>query len=486
MTSLAFYLTATVLLAQSTVAFNCSTLPVYVDIHRRAVHDSPVFQYGSFIGVGSQAQNQSLWPSLSQNHISFAGANYCNKNGTVDVECTKHTGGTFNPEDSTTFINMKNFQSLDKNSNQSFVGTFGQDDVHLYTHYFETDGASQTLLPNSTIEIATSGSIQKPSIVGMGLDSTVLQDLVTNNLIAGKTYSLYIGQGFERASGLVNGSNVFGGYDSGRFTGQVHQYDMKEANLNPMTVTVKDIYISDPNGANVSLFDTAAFPSMTSQPAQFEAQITTDQYPLSLPYQITQNFISHLNAEEDNYWGDHSLKLKDAFSGSLSIVLDDGFTVTIPSEVLSNVSNITPIQSRPNKTDDQPFLLSAAFLTQVYLMADFEARQFYLAQAIQKNNVVMPQTFCPRSIPVAYQRPKQSKWVSQGLVGAVIGGVIGGIGILAFLWCFILGYKRRRAEKKAEARQMEEGRKAKFAQMDIEEFDPPPKANKKPSFWKKG
>lgn len=331
--------------------------------------------------------------------------------------------------------------------------------------------------------MATEGSIT-PGIVGIGQSSTVMGSLYSKDLIAGKTYSLYIGQGFDRAGGAVNGSNTFGGYDAGRFKGKVHQYTMNQVNMNPMTVRVKDIVITenpnDPN-TNTSLFGDSKEP--------FEAQITTDQYPLSLPYDITQNFISKLGAKQDNYWGDNSLKLENPFNGTLSIVLEDGFTVTIPSEVLSNKSGITPIQDRA-KDSTAPFYLSTAFLTQVYLMADFETYQFYLAEAVQKNNAVMPQTFCPKTIPAPYVKPKQNAWVQQGLIGAVIGGVLGGMGIGICAYCFVLGCRRRRAEKMVE-RELERGRKeAKMAQFHVEEapeFDGPPKTPKTstPFFFKK-
>jgi hypothetical protein len=255
----------------------------------------------------------------------------------------------------------------------------------------------------------------------VGPSSTLLQDLAGREMITGKTYSLYIGQGFDRAGGKVNGSNVFGGYDSGRFTGTPHQYPMNMNSVSPMNVRIKDIVITQTeSGANQSLFDTKAFPDMESTPQTFEAQITTEQFPLSLPYQITQNFISASSAQKDNYWGDNSLKAASNFNATLTIVLEDGFTITIPPEVLRNASDITPIQSR-DKSDNSPFRLGSAFLGQVYLMADFDSSAFFLAPAVQKNNMVMPVTFCPRSVPVAYSRPKQSQWVSQGLIGAVIG-----------------------------------------------------------------
>src|SRR5262249_1688114 len=150
-------------------------------------------------------------------------------------------------------------------ANLTFSG-FAQDTIRLYTHYFETDGASQTLVPDSVIEIAQSGS-QKPARVGIGSSSTLMQSLTTQNIIAGKTYSLYIGQGFDRAGGMVNGSNVFGGYDSGRFTGTPHQYPMNNANSHPMSVQIKDITITNSkDNSNVSLFDPAVF-NMKSRPS---------------------------------------------------------------------------------------------------------------------------------------------------------------------------------------------------------------------------
>ncbi|KAH7079724.1 aspartic peptidase domain-containing protein [Paraphoma chrysanthemicola] len=483
MAPLALYLSATVLFAQSTLAFNCSKKPIYVDIHRRAVHDSPVFQYGSFIGLGTPAQNQSLWPSITQNHTSFASHEYCQGNSTLK-NCDSSTGGFYKNEDSTSFVAQPNLQSLDRGNN--ITGFFGQESLRLYTHYFETEGASQTLIENSIVEVATQGSII-PGRLGMGSSSTVLRDLAAKDMIAGKTYSLYIGQGFDRAGGLVNGSNVFGGYDSGRFTGAVNRYTMNIANTNAMSVRIKDIVITGSNdNSNVSLFDSSVFTEMKSAPPVFEAQITTEQFPFSFPYQITRNFIAHLGAQKDNTWGDNSLKLKNAFNGTLSIVLEDGFTVTLPPEVLMNASNITPVQDRPEDSK-LPFTLGTAFLGQVYLMADYETNNFFLAKAIQKNNMVMPVSFCPKATPAPYQSPKQTNWTRQGLVGAVVGGVIGGMGALAALYCLWVVWTRKKDERRLK-KELKRNSRMKMEQLDVEEapsFDPPPSKASKAAFWKK-
>jgi hypothetical protein len=383
-------------------------------------------------------------------------------------------------------VSQPNTQTLDPSGNSTFKGFFGQDIIRLYTHYFETDAASATLLENSTIEVATQGAII-PSRVGVGSSSTLLRDLAARDLIAGKTYSLYIGQGFDRAGGVVNGSNVFGGYDSGRFTGTPSKYPMNIANVNPMSVGIKDIIITDSkDNSNVSLFDNKVFTDMKAPAAAFEAQITTEQFPLSLPYQITKNFIARLGAQQDNRWGDNSLKLKNAFNGTMTVVLEDGFTVTFPPEVLMNASNITPVEDRPEDSK-KPFMLGSAFLGQVYLMADYESDNFFLAQAVQKNNMVMPVTFCPKTTPVAYERPQQSNWQKQGLIGAVIGGVIGGLAALAALYCLWVSLLRRKDERRLH-RELEKNRQSKMAQFDVEEvpaFDPPPSKASKVMFWKK-
>lgn len=367
-----------------------------------------------------------------------------------------------------------------------FSGFFGSESLRVYTHFFETEGASQTLVENSTIQVATQGSIT-PARVGVGSSSTLLRDLAARDIIAGKTYSLYIGQGFERAGGVVNGSNVFGGYDSGRFTGTPHSYAMNLANPHPMSVRIKDVIITDSkDNSNVSLFDNTVFTEMKSRAADFEAQITTEQFPISMPYQLTRNFIARLGAEKDNTWGDNSLRLKNAFNGTLSIVLEDGFTVTFPPEVLMNASQITPVQDRAEDSKT-PFYLGSAFLGQVYLMADYETNNFFLAQAVQKNNRVMPVTFCPKTTPEPYQRPNQSEWQRQGLIGAVIGGVIGGMGTIAALYCLWIVWLRRKDSRKLK-KELKKNQQMKMEQMDIEEaptFDPPPSKAPKAFFWKK-
>lgn len=253
---------------------------------------------------------------------------------------------------------------------------------------------------------------------------------------------------------------------------------MKISNANAMTVNIKNIILTNAkDNSNISLFDPAVFPDMKTRPDAFEAQITTEQFPLSLPYQITKNFVARTGAEKDNTWGDNSLRMKNPYNGTLTIVLDDDFSVTLPPNVLMNASNITPIQDRAEDSKT-PFYLGAAFLAQVYLMANYETNEFFLAKAVQKNNIVMPVTFCPKSSdpPLAYTSPVQSEWEKQGLIGAVVGGVLGGMGVIAAMYCLWVVWMRKKDHRKLR-KELKKNKEAKMAQFEVEEvpaFDPPP------------
>lgn len=83
-------------LAQVVSSFNCSIPPIYVDIHKRAVHDSEVMQYGLFVGLGTPSQNFSMWPSLVHNETTFASDDFCTSSS--PPTCVDNTHGEFQTE----------------------------------------------------------------------------------------------------------------------------------------------------------------------------------------------------------------------------------------------------------------------------------------------------------------------------------------------------------------------------------------------------
>jgi len=340
---------------------------------------------------------------------------------------------------SLTWNQSSDYQDTDL-QNAFATGVSGTDNLHMYTHFFVIDPAFEHLVPGSDVEFANGGDIS-PGIVGLGSSSTILQRMYDLGLITARVHSIYIGSGMDRASGVVNGSHVFGGYDSGRFLTPVHTYAMDLTSDEYLPVTVSNVVLDDPSNANLRNI------SIMNGTAPFQAKLTTDQYPLSLPYAITQAFASHTSAVPSNS-SDRSLQITQPFNGTLTITLSDNFTITLPPEVVYNVSGLSPIAANDNPTDNQPFYLSVAWLGQVYLMLDLEASQFHLAQVIPKNAYVMPKTWCPSSTPVPYDyanpNPGVSDFMAKGLIGAVIGGVIGGSAVLTAIVAGLFYWRRHK------------------------------------------
>jgi hypothetical protein len=75
----------------------CSIVPIYVDFHDRAVDGGINIQYGLFSGIGSPlSQNQSIWPSLSNNETTVASLDYCSNSPFAD--CLDHAHGFYSPD----------------------------------------------------------------------------------------------------------------------------------------------------------------------------------------------------------------------------------------------------------------------------------------------------------------------------------------------------------------------------------------------------
>jgi len=294
------------------------------------------------------------------------------------------------------------------------------------------------------VMVAQTGST-RPGILGIGSASTILNTLFDAGLIAARTYSLYIGTGFARAGGDAIGSNVFGGYDSGRFEKPVYTYDLNYRSPDYLSVNVSDVIIddfSDPTKQRLSLMGDETF----------KAQITTDQYPMRLPFEITRRFIAAMGAVPANN-GDNSLKLNRPFNGSMTIFISGGFNVTFSPEALFNASGLSPIENTPRNYTG-PFYLSTAWLTQVYLSLDFHADQFHVARAIPHAPYIIPRPLCPGSFPVAYSYsgPEVSFFNRNGLIGAIIGGVVGGIAVLMLCCVLFVLWRRRRQVRAQEER----------------------------------
>lgn len=316
------------------------------------------------------------------------------------------------------------------------MGFFGYDVLHFFTHYIVTSPAWVHNVSDTPIRVLTSGD-QTPGMLGLGPKSSAIQRLYDVGLIASRTVSLFLGTSFQRAGGFWNGSITFGGYDASRFQGKVYEYDMNLQSGNPFQVRVANITLDDPTGLqrNVQLVTD-----------EFDAQISTDQYDFTLPSEVTSAFARAV-AADPTVPLNGSLQATKPFNGTMTIALTNGFSVSLPAEVVTNTSGITPVAASTSNTSSIP-VLGGAWLSAVYLMADYETSVFYLAQSVQKEAWIEPRAFCPGDTPEEYEPPHVSSFIRHGLAGALVGAIIGGgfVGFVAFF--FIARWKYRRDERK--------------------------------------
>jgi len=334
----------------------------------------------------------------------------------------------------------------------------GTDILQIYTHYFDPSPPSLTSVLSYPANILSNYSsptnpfFGPAGLLGLGPDSTVLNRLYNSHLISSRSYGLYLGTAYPRAGGAINGSLTLGGYDAGRFEtldGFSSDWSMVDdvSNTLKLNVHVSQISLTFFNGSNttINLVDSS-----------FHAEITTSQYPLTLPKSVTQKFASALSATPSNN-DDNSLRTAEPFNGNLTVTLSDGFTISFPPEWVSNASNISPISADPltsssDESNDDTFLLGTSFLSYLYLTVNYDSNtpQFNLFHALPDAPYVYTTTMCPNVVPTPYTAPSLSRFAGSGAAGAIVGGVIGGIavtltGLVLLRHCLRWKARRRKA-----------------------------------------
>lgn len=407
------------------------------------------FSYGLFIGVGVNSQNQSLWPSVIFNETRIASNDFC-ASVTPPAHCgdPRYTHGHYGADVSSSWQPLPQYSALDTlSSDVNYNITYGQDRLNLFTHYFDPSPASNHPLPNHPITVLSDATAVDDvffdsGALGLGSSSTAIKQLIDQGRINRNVVGMYLGTAYPRAGGTQNGSIVIGGYDSGRFLGEPHKYPIGQTSspaVSPLKIHVKQLSLVTEDGTTI--------PFVTDD--GFDGHISTHQYPMELPHDTISALSTAINASPSNN-DEGSLKTSQPFKGNLTITLDDGYEITFPPEWISNASNLTPFSAITLDTDNKtigvsrPLIFGAAFLHHLYMTIDYDESSFYLADAKVFDNYVQPQSLCAGQAPVAMAQPHIAKFVQMGLIGAILGGLIGGTAIISVIYF----YFRRRAQYK--------------------------------------
>ena len=354
-------------------------------------------------------------------------------------------------------------QSLDSTSSSN--STLGTDTLHLYTHFFEENGASDTSVPGLPITVldsppssATINSSEPPlssifSTVGLGPTSTLLQALYSQGKISSRSFGLYLGQAqlplpssenIAEVAWSVNGSLTLGGYDSARFADPVTSFPLQEPSDGPTTlkVQINSLNLSIDNNQNKGPADLLPSNLTSGASSGIPAYISASSAPLVLPPAVLSNVESSISGLPSTT----SLKLSLSLSSSSGPAI---YTIPFTPADLTNLI-------KPSASDSAPSLLGLPFLSATYLIVSYDSATFYLAPVIPSAPYIIPQTVCPKATPTRYVPPSGHGFSKQGLVGAILGGIIAGIAITGVAICSARSWRRRRAEKQVRFRLGEE------------------------------
>ncbi|KAK8848342.1 aspartic peptidase domain-containing protein [Apiospora arundinis] len=326
--------------------------------------------------------------------------------------------------------------------------------------------------------------------LGLGANSTLLNQLVAMGRIRSRTWSIFWGRMWN--SRPLDGSVVLGGYDRDKTIGanytQRLDYSDTTGCWTGMKVTVLDIQIITRDGKSSSLF-----PPNYSLPVYIVPQ---RQLLIEAPWSVATQFeqltqTSHVTdtgingASTELHWGAltySSSPESKFFGGDLSISLSSGLSVRVPNDqfmvpkayVDRNGTRLFDRNYRefllsPLADDGNPATLGRYFLTAAYLMVDHDAGTFTLWRANPTSSSSLVPVVaekraadgCGGDMPGVVQpsatvnsNPESSESdngrLSSGVIaGIAIGATVGVLAILGLAGLFLV--RKRRQGRAAES-----------------------------------
>ncbi|KAK4990703.1 hypothetical protein LTR66_006744 [Elasticomyces elasticus] len=241
---------------------------------------------------------------------------------------------------------------------------------------------------------------QSQMSIGLGPNSTVLTALKAAGRIGSRTWSMFWGLAGATASAQMDGTFVFGGFDSAKVSGSNHTKALGLTTSCPsgIFVTVTDIQLNFPNGSNPSLFKGVRSIAMV-------ACIIPDWPTLitlpTTPYWDLFESLTGTNALDNsgtpyrsvgvNFWGllYPPGKVLTIRIPNSQFVLPD-MTITSSGQIALNesVREVDIITMEGVGANDLP-VLGRQFLTSAYLMVNQDASMFTLWKANPTVNEVL-------------------------------------------------------------------------------------------------
>lgn len=243
--------------------------------------------------------------------------------------------------------------------------------------------------------------------VGLGRNSTMLNRLVSQDLIKSRSWSMFWGWFGATAQTQRDGTFIFGGYDKARVKGPGFTHALRAPTDDcptGMLVTISDLTLHFPNGSAARLLP-------ESRSAAIQSCIVPD-YPAFMTIPVDPYFNSFVNLTGTNVTtastgglniGTLVYKLDQGeipYPGDLAVTLQSGLTVRLPNHQLvvpertiqPNTGRVVVNGRLPNLVLNpaaRPDLsqLGQMFLSAAYLLVNHDADTFTLWEAADPTSV---------------------------------------------------------------------------------------------------
>ncbi|KAF8430410.1 aspartic peptidase domain-containing protein [Tirmania nivea] len=477
---------------------DCDTSPLAFSI-KNVTLSNGYTRRGVEFSMGSSSQNFALSMNMAYNNtILKLAPGTCPESETA-AGCITRKGGIFDPTKSLTWKNgmLESFGGGD-DTRRSDKGIkvaswrYGQDNLSANNTF-----SSEIALEKFPIAILDDENLTK-STLGLAPNSTLLRELYDTGKIPSRAWSVYWGQTGTSKNTHNDGTLVLGGIDYAKLANPEDGfYEEKfgngedEFNTCYLRVRVEKMMLKHPDGREWDLI------TERSQAGMLMC-VVLDYELITVPSDIAQAYLdvtgdTYLGREPGEYLWGMRINSENAFPGTLTIKLTNGFSAEIPNHQLIHpartisdkgeivIGNNSVKVVRLNALEginapDLP-LLGAPFLSQTYLVVDHDNHVMKFANAkasseqdlqpvISNNNSnICAETTDTPTKPSRTNKPQASgnqdqldgndsiqepgknpKLSLPTMIGVVAGG-IAILGIILVSVVFLIKWHRRRQQK---------------------------------------
>ncbi|PVH78002.1 hypothetical protein DL98DRAFT_636376 [Cadophora sp. DSE1049] len=441
----------------------CSIPPLYLPWRNITVSlDGLAVTRGIELGIGTPSQIFSLRPATTLNNTRISNVLECVS--LTNITCIGAAGGVFDATKSSTYeVSIRSAWNGSQADSETATGSYVYFNDVLK---FERNGSVFGFpLVNAGLEGEADNGIP------LGVDSSFLNAATSGLVAPSSAWSLWAG---SRSLSPVDGALVIGGYDSARVKPNTNFTTFPigtwtSAQPCPLQVSVATISYTFLNGTEVKLLAEAETP--------INACLDTARQRFTFTPKVASLFGNVTGYNSSSGLTGLNYPIANRPDGNLTVILTNGYKTVVPNEELFTIKrgsddlgryaivNDSLVDSGINYNAnadpaDVRAILGGMFLTQNYLVVDYEAGTFKMAPAVQgpldeDRGSLVP--ICTQkavvngtTTPTGTATPSSST-KGKSNVGAIACGVVGGLAALALLavlvWLLMKRKKKDREEK---------------------------------------